>query len=78
VDKKNRQLNALKVNQYFSSFLVKNFEQLIPQLERLLIRSESNIDIWEEFFNAVGVWKGIDCFVVPLLQKIKHLFINNA
>lgn len=78
VDKKNQQAKALKVNQYFSSFIVTNFDKLVPNLERLLVRSESNIEVWEDFFTSVGVWTGIDSYVVPLLQKIKHLFINNA
>ena len=43
VDKKSQQPKFLKVNKYFSVFLVKNFEKLMPQLERLLVRSESNI-----------------------------------
>lgn len=78
VDKKNQQAKALKVNSYFVPFLVAHFEQLFPQLERLLIRSESNLEVWEDFFSTVGEWSGIDPFVAPLLNKIKHLFLSNA
>lgn len=78
VDKKSQQAKFLKVNKYFSAFLVKNFEKLMPQLERLLIRSESNIEVWEEFFSSVEEWTGADAYIVPLLTKIKHLFANNA
>lgn len=78
VDRKNQQARALKVNQYFSAFLVAHFEQLFPQLERLLVRSETNLEVWEDFFTSVGGWSGLDATVVPLLSKIKHLFINNA
>lgn len=46
VDKKSQSFKNLKLNPYFSTFLVRYIEKIIPQLERLLVRSESNIEIW--------------------------------
>jgi hypothetical protein len=78
VDKKNKQARFLKANRYYSSFIIKHFDKLLPQLERLLVRSESNIEVWEEFISSVEDWRGIDQFLVPLLTKIKHLFVSNG
>jgi hypothetical protein len=47
VDKKNQNFNSLKLNKFFGPFVITNFEKFYPQLERLLIRSETNIEIWE-------------------------------
>lgn len=78
VDKKNQQPHFLKVNKYFAPFIVKNIERLLPQMERLLVRSESNFDIWEEFILAAENWKGVDQHLLPLIHKIKSLFLNNV
>jgi hypothetical protein len=39
VDRKNQSSRALKVNPFFAPFLVQHFARLVPQLERLLVRS---------------------------------------
>lgn len=39
VDKKNQPAKALKLNEFFGEFIVSKFDLLLPQLERLLVRS---------------------------------------
>lgn len=39
VDKKNQPLKTLKLNEFFGEFIVSKFDCLLPQLERLLVRS---------------------------------------
>lgn len=58
--------------------MVKTLDRLIPQLERLLVRSESNFEVWEEFILSVEDWKGVDQYLLPLVYKIKHLFLGNV
>lgn len=76
IDKKLQEVKFLKVNEFFSSFVVKHFNLLIPQLERLLVRSDSNIEVWGQFFAKVKNWKGIDPFVLNLLTKTKPYYAN--
>lgn len=53
-------------------------ERLIPSLERLLVRNENNIEVWADFFLTVDHWKGIDAMALPILTKIKGLFLTQS
>jgi hypothetical protein len=66
----------LRVNQFYSEFVVRHIERFVPQLERLLVRSEANIEVWEEFVLAVQNWQGIDSQVLEMLKKIKGQFLS--
>jgi hypothetical protein len=77
VEKKSQQVNNFKINEFFSPFIVKNIDKLFPQLERLLVRSESNIEIWEEFILTVKNWQGIEPHLFTIIKRIKHLYLSN-
>lgn len=78
VDKKNQSDNPFKLNSFFGKLLVRHFPRIYPQLERLMIRSESNIEVWQEILATVVIFKHIDPHVMPLLNRIKHLFVTHA
>ena len=64
------------MNKFFGPFVVKNIDKLVPQLERLLVRSEANIEVWEDFFVTISDWKSIDKQALGILTKIKNKFLN--
>lgn len=75
VEKKSQNIKGFKINQFFSEFIVRHIEKFVPQLERLLVRSESNVEVWEEFVTIVRNWKGIDQHALALIRKIKNLYM---
>ena len=77
VDKKNQVFKSLKINPYFAEFVVANIEKLQPQLERLLVRSESNIEIWADFFENLRDLCGMEKHVMTLLKKNKNIYLNH-
>ena len=77
VDKKNQVFKSLKMNPYFSEFVVVNIEKLQPQLERLLVRSESNIEVWAEFFENLKDLCGMEKYVLNLLKNNKNIYLNH-
>ncbi len=74
VDKKSQSPKSLKLNEYFSSFIARHIEKIIPQLDRLLVRSESNIEIWTETFANLTSVKGMEKQLEAILKKVKNYF----
>ena len=73
VDKKQRQQVHLRAGCWLGPWIAEHLGLIKPQLERLLVRSENNIDIWEEFFS--GLEKvDLGAQAVPLMQQVKNLF----
>ena len=78
VDKKNQSGKSLKLNPYFGEFVGVHFENFQPQLERLLVRSESNIEVWVDFFECLQDIPEIEKFALVLIKKIKNSFFNHS
>ena len=50
IDKKNQGGKGfLKISPHYANFVQKNFSRLIPFIERLMVRSENNIEVIVEF-----------------------------
>lgn len=45
VDKKNQNPKALKINPLIAPFIEAEFGKFVPSLERLMVRSENNIEV---------------------------------
>ena len=56
--------------------IVRHIDKIIPQLERLLVRSESNIEIWQDVFVNVVDLKGMEKSLDQILKKVKNYFAN--
>lgn len=64
----------MKLNPFFNSFIVRHIEKIIPQLERLLVRSESNIEIWQDVLANIVDLKGMEKSLDHILKKVKNYF----
>lgn len=53
IDRKNQSGRSLRLNKVFASFIAENFDKFYPQLERLLVRSESNVEVWGDLFTSL-------------------------
>ena len=60
IDKKDAKSNSLCLNKFFGSFVCKNYGLIFPQLERLIVRSSGNIDVWLEFFRSISPLSSFD------------------
>ena len=78
IERKSQSSKNLKVNCFFGPFVVRHIDRLIPQLHRLLVRSEANIEVWDDFFAAIADLSGIDKTAIALLTKIKSLYLSQT
>jgi hypothetical protein len=61
---------------HFAGFIALHFDKFVPQLERLIIRSENNFEVLVEFLESCGgELKGIGIHSLALLRKYKPLYL---
>ena len=76
VDKKNVKFETLHLNKFFTQFVVRNFKQILPELERLLVRSSSNLEVWVDFFKSLVPLYNLDPFIAEILKTCRNLFFT--
>lgn len=76
-DRKTREFRSIRPNSILGRFVCEHFKVFLPLLERLLMRSESNLETWKETFE---VMKGVplDDYCLQCLRQTKDLLIPHS